>query len=188
MSKKADSREKHAAKKASVLGGGKRKNTKNVVLMAVCAALVIGGGIFFVGRKGEDVPPAAKVFAPAVQTGEVTYPVAQFDDGQCRFFEHTTADGLTLRYFVLKSSDGVIRSAFDACDSCWKAGKGYRQVGDDMVCQNCRMKFASVKVMEVKGGCNPSPLPNQVRDGKVVIRVADILAGRPYFELPPKEG
>ncbi len=109
MSKKLDSREKYAAKKASVLGDGKPKNARNVVLMAVCAALVIGGGIFFMGRKGEDVPPAAKVFAPEVQTGEVTYPVAEFDDGQCRFFEHKTADGVTLRYFVLKSSDGVIR-------------------------------------------------------------------------------
>ncbi|MDF1556485.1 MAG: Fe-S-containing protein, partial [Deferrisomatales bacterium] len=67
------------------------------------------------------------------------------------------------------------------------AGKGYRQDGDEMVCQNCRMRFASVKVMEVKGGCNPSPLPNRVENGQVVIQVTDIEAGGMYFK-PGQEG
>jgi len=187
MSKPSSSQDKLAAKKAAVLGANKPRRGVHLALMGACAALVIGGGIFFLGQKGDDLPPVAKVFAAVSPTGEVTYPVGQFDDGQCRFFEHKTPAGLTIRYFVLKSSDGVIRSAFDACDSCWPAHKGYHQVGDDMVCQNCRMKFASTKVMEVKGGCNPSPLPNQVRDGQVVIRVEDILTGAGYFE-PSKEG
>ena len=56
-----------------------------------------------------------------------------------------------------------------------------------MVCQNCRMRFASNKVMDVKGGCNPSPLPNKVEDGQVVIRIEDVEAGRGYFDLR-KEG
>jgi len=187
MSKNAPSQEKLAAKKAAVLGAKKTGGKLHFALMGACAALVIGGGIFFLGQQGDSLPPVAKVFAAAAPSGEVSHLASQFDDGQCRFFEHKTPEGLTIRYFVLKSSDGVIRSAFDACDSCWPAGKGYRQVGDDMVCQNCRMKFASTKVMEVKGGCNPSPLPNQIRGDQVVIRVEDILTGRQYFERK-KEG
>jgi len=188
MSKTTEPQDKLAAKKAAVLGASRKtRRLPQFALMGLCAVLVIGGGVFFLGPKGEEMPPVAKVLAAVAPTGEVSYPVGQFDDGKCRFFEYRTPVGVTIRYFVLKSSDGVIRSAFDACDSCWPAHKGYRQVGDDMVCQNCRMKFASTKVMEVKGGCNPSPLPNQVRNGKVVIRVEDIQTGIHYFE-PPKEG
>ena len=177
-----DHKDKNAAKKAAVLGG-KKKTPVPFLLMAACAVLVIGGGVLFMGQSKDQAPPIAQVFQPeAAQAAELTYPVAEFDDGTCRFFEHRTADGVQIRFFVLKSSDGAIRSAFDACDSCWPAGKGYRQDGDEMVCQNCRMRFASVKVMEVKGGCNPSPLPNKVENGQVVIRVEDVEAGRGYFE------
>lgn len=175
--------ERHAAKRAAVLGARRPRGCKNVLLMAACAALVIGGGVFFTERQGREALRAARLVPPEPETGEVTHPVSVFDDGQCRFFEHRAADGAAVRYFILRSSDGVIRSAFDACDSCWKAGKGYRQAGDDMVCQNCRMRFPSAKVMEVQGGCNPAPLPNRIRDGQVVVRVEDILAGRRYFEL-----
>lgn len=187
MSNEIQIQDKRAAKKAAVLGAKKAGRSTQFLLIAGCAALVIGGGVLFLGRQGappQAAAPALPAPAPAqAHAGEVSYPAADFDDGRARFYEHPTEGGLTLRYFVLKSSDGVIRSAFDACDACWPAGKGYRQDGDEMVCQNCRMRFPSVKVMEVKGGCNPAPLPNQVRDGKVVIQVRDILSGRGYFDL-----
>ncbi|WP_051463206.1 DUF2318 domain-containing protein [Deferrisoma camini] len=184
MSQKTNrSKDKLAAKKAAVLGEQTKKRSKGPLLaMIACAALVVGGGYAFWALWGG---PAVEVAAPTpAQAGEVTFPTAQFDDGQARFFRFRTGDGTTIRYFVLKSSDGVIRAAFDACDSCWPAGKGYQQQGDDMVCRNCRRRFPSVKVNEVKGGCNPAPLAREIREGKVVIRVADILEGRRYFDLP----
>ncbi|MEW6486649.1 MAG: DUF2318 domain-containing protein [Thermodesulfobacteriota bacterium] len=185
MSNEIQPQDKLAAKKAAVLGAKKTSRSTQFLLIAGCAALVIGGGVFFLGRQGAPPQAAAPaLLAPAqAHAGEVSHPAADFDDGRARFYEHRTEGGPVLRYFVLKSSDGVIRSAFDACDACWRAGKGYRQDGDEMVCQNCRMRFPSVKVMEVKGGCNPAPLPNQVRDGKVVIQVGDILSGRGYFDF-----
>jgi len=188
MSKQKQTKDKLAAKKQAVLGSNKKKSIVPFLLMASCAALVIGGGILFMGQSKDQAPPIATMLAPAVaEANEMTYAVADFTDGKCRFFEHTMDDGLVIRYFVLQSLDGKIRSAFDACDSCWPAGKGYRQDGDEMVCQNCRMRFTSNKVMEVKGGCNPSPLPNRVEGGQVVILVKDIEAGRGYFDLR-KEG
>ena len=53
-----------------------------------------------------------------------------------------------------------------------------------MVCRNCGRKFASNRVNEVKGGCNPSPLTRTVKGGKVVIKVSDIVSeGRRYFDF-----
>ncbi|MHB8764188.1 MAG: Fe-S-containing protein [Deferrisomatales bacterium] len=178
--------DKAAAKKAAVLGGTPRKNRAVLPLMLFCAALVIGGGVFLLGSQEQSLPPAAQ--ATPAQVTELTHPLNLFADGQSRFFEHQTPEGLTLRYFVLKSSDGTIRSALDACDSCWPAGKGYRQDGDEMVCQNCRMRFPSVKIMEVKGGCNPAPLRHEIRGEQVVIQVQDLLAGGGYFDFGKKGG
>jgi uncharacterized membrane protein len=177
--------DKNAAKKAAVLGKEKKRSFFPVLVMFVCAGLVIGGSFFFLGSKGEAPSPAAKPSAPvpAAATQEFRYATSLFEDGKARFYDYQTGDGLTIKYFVLKSSDGVIRAAFDACDSCWSAGKGYYQQGDNMVCRNCRRRFASVKVNEVKGGCNPAPLTRTVAGENVVIRVNDILEGRQYFDF-----
>ena len=75
----------------------------------------------------------------------------------------------------------MIRAAYDACDVCWREGKGYYQDGDVMVCRNCGQRFASVKVNEIKGGCNPAPLERTVVGNKLVIKTADILQGARYF-------
>lgn len=175
--------ESSAAKKATVLGSNSGKKGRTaMLLLAVSVVLVIGIGAFLLVRSPVGGTPVQTV-ATNQQGSEVTYPASLFDDGKARFYEYRTPGGLAVRYFVLKSSDGVIRAAFDACDSCWHAGKGYYQKGDDMVCRNCQLHFASVKVNEVKGGCNPAPLARRVVDGTVVIRVEDITAGQGYFDL-----
>jgi uncharacterized membrane protein len=110
------------------------------------------------------------------------YPESHFTDGTAKFFQHQHGD-ITIKYFILKSSDGVIRAAFDACDVCWPAGKGYYQDGDHMVCRNCGRRFASVRINEIKGGCNPAPLNRSVKDGQVVIQVKDLLEGKGYFDF-----
>ncbi|WP_022662950.1 DUF2318 domain-containing protein [Paucidesulfovibrio longus] len=112
--------------------------------------------------------------------GVVTVPVEEVDDGSAHFFEFD-ANGRSVRFFVLKSSDGVIRAAFDACDVCFEARKGYVQNGDFMICQNCGQKFHSARINEVRGGCNPAPLERTYDSNSVKFNVADIAAGAGYF-------
>jgi len=137
---------------------------------------VIGVSFLFFAPKGEG----ASVANPG---GQITYPVKTFQDGKARFYQYKDSDGTRIKYFIIKSSDGVIRAAFDACDVCWPEGKGYEQKGDYMVCRNCGKRFASVKVNEIKGGCNPAPLTRQVIGDLTVIKVKDILEGRQYFNF-----
>jgi uncharacterized membrane protein len=117
---------------------------------------------------------------------EVTYAVSEYKDGKARFYEYKTPEGIRIKYFVLRSSDGVIRAAFDACDVCWPEGKGYKQKGDYMVCVNCGKRFASVRVGEVQGGCNPAPLKREVVGDKLVVKFKDILEGKKYFNFAKK--
>jgi uncharacterized membrane protein len=144
--------------------------------------IIMGAAIFvltavFLFMKTVDSKPAS------ASTKEITYPVKQFRDGKARHFKYKAADGIRIVYFIVKSSDGVIRAAFDACDVCWPAGKGYVQKGDFMICRNCGRRFASVRVNEVKGGCNPAPLKREVVGDKLVIQVKDILEGKSYFDF-----
>jgi len=173
-----------AAKKAAVLGHA-RKNRLAVILV-LCAVVIGGAGVFLMLNSGggEAVSVEARVSAETVGD-QVSYPASLFADGRARHFELKHED-LTIRYFVLKSSDGVIRAAFDACDVCWSSGKGYYQDGDVMVCRNCGRQFASVLVNEVQGGCNPAPLERSLQGTKVVIRVQDILDGKRYFDFSGK--
>ncbi|MCB2191655.1 MAG: DUF2318 domain-containing protein [Deltaproteobacteria bacterium] len=129
-----------------------------------------------------DTPQVSSL---AVVNGEkvVALDASLFEDGKARHFELKGEGGMLVRYFVIKSSDGVIRAAYDACDVCWPEGKGYYQEGDMMVCANCGKRFPSIKVNEVKGGCNPAPLLRRVENGKVIIRLADIAEGRRYFNF-----
>jgi uncharacterized membrane protein len=120
------------------------------------------------------------MFSPAL-AADATYPAKTFDDGKARFYQYQSDKGTTIRYFIVKSSDGVIRAAFDACDVCWKANKGYQQKDDLMICRNCGRKFPTARINEVSGGCNPAPLAREIRGDIVTIREKDLKTGAQYF-------
>lgn len=114
--------------------------------------------------------------------GAFAFPASAFADGKARHFEYNHGPNQRVRFFVVKSTDGVIRAALDACDVCWRQKKGYVQQGDYMVCINCGMKFRTDKVNEVRGGCNPHPLKRTMKDGNVIIAQQDVLSGLGYFQ------
>ena len=141
------------------------------------------GTMILIGGSFLLFAPRVQRLSLAAQVMEVTYPVKTFQDGKARFYEYKTGDGITIKYFILKSSDGVVRAAFDACDVCWPQGKGYYQKDDFMVCRNCGRRFASVNVNVITGGCNPGALKRTVVGEKLVIKVKDILEGKKYFNF-----
>jgi len=159
----------------------KKRSHRSLWIVLVCAGLLAGGLISYFQTETESRAEKSPV-AGASTGSSFVMPVSTFDDGKARFFTQK-AGGTEIRYFVLKSSDGVLRAAFDACDVCWQSGKGYAQAGDAMVCRNCGLRFASVRVNEVKGGCNPAPLTRRVENGNLIIQTADILQGKGYFDL-----
>jgi uncharacterized membrane protein len=173
-----------AAKKAAVLENDKKNRLPFILVL--CAVVIAGAGVYLMLNSGGGNPASVETNVSAETIGDqVSYPASLFADGRARHFELKHAN-LTIRYFILKSSDGIIRAAFDACDVCWPAGKGYYQDGDVMVCRNCGRRFASVLVNEVQGGCNPAPLKRSLQGERVVIRAQDILEGKQYFDFTGK--
>ena len=166
----------------------KRKNIVLAIAGLFIFVVAIIGGYYLSTTFGtsnndtEDITPnPAKEIKDTTNKDEISIPVSEVNDGDAHYYSYDS-NGVKIRYFVLKSSDGVIRAAFDTCDVCYKEKKGYRQEGDDMVCNNCGQRFASVKINEEKGGCNPAPLDRTVAGNDVVIKTNDIESGRWYFE------
>lgn len=173
------------AKKAMVTNPGKKNRYPVIIAAIVLVAVTAGLGLFLF--PGSDTAPSPAAVAPTTDDGRIAYPVSLFDDGQAHHFSFAdAASGTTIAYFILKSADGVIRAAFDACNVCWPEGKGYVQDGTAMVCRNCGRRFESVLVNEMQGGCNPAPLTRAITGDQVVIRLDDLRTGQGYFNFSKK--
>ena len=155
--------------------------------MAVMAVVVLLGGFGSLAHSGvfsdlfKKTPAESGKAAGVTETSDaVKIPLKALDSGKALFLS-MASEGRQLYYFALKRPDGAYRAALDTCDVCYRTNRGYRQEGDQMVCNNCGQKFACDKIGEVKGGCNPHPLAHKEEAGFMVIRKADIVAGKDYF-------
>lgn len=137
------------------------------VLILIAAVSACGGS----GDKYTKLRP---------ENGSVSIPVSKVSDGNAHYYT-VNSGGKEIKFFLIKSGDGVIRAAFDACDVCYPEKKGYRQEGEYMVCNNCGQKFHSSRINEVRGGCNPSPLAREKQGENIIIFIKDIESGAFYF-------
>lgn len=113
--------------------------------------------------------------------GVVRISLAEVSDGRARFYEYRASNSKTIRFFVIKSSDGVYRAAADACDVCYRSRMGYHQEGDDMVCNKCGRHFPSKDVNVITGSCNPDGIPRTVEGSNLLIAAADLDARAVMF-------
>ena len=156
-------------------GAPPQSKTKRWLLVLVIALAAVAA---FVVLRGRGDQPSATVVSNS-GNGDVRIPLAELSS-TAKFYDYQ-AGSTKMRFFALKSSDGVYRAALDACDTCYHAKKGYHQEGDDMVCNNCGLHFHSAQVNEVHGGCNPVGLPRQIEGDTLVIKASDLQARQQYF-------
>lgn len=178
-------------KKAQFSKPAAKSHKKNFVIIGALA--MIGLLSYFFGRNLTDQPAAAAVTVSASGTGgklasdgapgsgDVAIPISSVSSGKAMFFNYTASDKTPMRFFVIKSSDGVYRAALDTCDVCYRHKKGYQQVGDDMVCRKCGQHFPSNLVNDVTGGCNPVALTRTVAGGNLLIKTTDLEGMKAYF-------
>ena len=182
MSKNRAQANKSRENKREQFTGEARPRSKALPLVILAAlALALLGGYFIFGGSGDS--PVATTASGTIKTaaGDMSIPISDLKGGTAKFFDHKLPSGAPVRFFVIKSSDGVYRAALDACDTCFHAKQGYHQEGDNLVCNNCGMKFHSAKVNEVSGGCNPVGLERSVEGDHLIIKAGELEKGAKYF-------
>jgi hypothetical protein len=182
----------HDQKKARVLAS-ENKSPKAAIIICSAIALIVAGWLVYSNTspaRSMDLPIKAQAnregnkgvqyTALMAENGEVKVPLSAFQGGAASYFVYN-ANGMDIKFFVLKASDGTVRIALDACQACYHAKLGYRQNGDTLVCNNCGMGFKSTDVGHVAGGCSPIPLRNS-QDGKMlVVKAKDLEESVKYF-------
>ena len=151
------------------------KRVKQVALAGVVmAALLVGAVSVFAFSLG-------KYETVKANNGTITVAVAKLADGKARFYKFEDG-GKEITFFAVKLADGSVKTAFDACDACYKSKKGYEQQGDKMNCKNCNQKFAINRLgPNATGGCNPGYLPHQLSGSTISINAEDLKGGARYF-------
>lgn len=180
MDARSESRAKKKAQFSEATKG--RRNTTTILVVAVLVLAAVG--IYVVMKPSGDNPASTAVAtgpsSSAAETRDVKIALSDLS-GTAKFFDYKLSDNKPIRFFVIKSSDGVYRAALDACDTCYHAKKGYHQDGDDMICNNCGLHFHSSQINEVHGGCNPVGLPRTIEGNQLVIKASELESRGTYF-------
>ena len=174
MSDKLKTQPDLEGKRAQFTGNKPKKNPTMIIGIVVVVVALGVAGYFAVGNSGGATGDYVKT------SDSVKISLASLDGG-AKFFDHTVSTNTSVRFFALKSADGKYRAAMDACDTCYHARKGYRQEGDEMVCNNCGLKFHSTLINEVSGGCNPVGLPRTIEGDHLVIKSSELESRSRYF-------
>jgi hypothetical protein len=109
---------------------------------------------------------------------------SRVNDGKAHFFNVMMKNDKPVYFFIVKSPDGKLRAAANGCQVCGKALQGFRQEGENMVCNTCGNKFHLDKLSTQKGGCNPAPISYDLKviDGKIKISETELMNVQYYFQ------
>jgi len=147
------------------------KNTKILVVFFCLIFLIVavftkGFGLFGSNPTGPATTnPDSFVNIPLSDT-----------TSNAKWYEYDTS-GSKIKFFAVKTSDGTVKTAFDACDVCYYAKKGYRQEGDYMVCNNCGNRYPVAGLgtkNKTPSGCWPGYLPSAVEGDNILIKKSDL--------------
>ncbi|MBN1409199.1 MAG: DUF2318 domain-containing protein [Spirochaetales bacterium] len=131
--------------------------------------------------KTEVNEPRTKA-APAESSKTIEIPISRLSR-EAQYFSFKTPDNIEVKYFALLDADNKPHIAFDACDVCYRSKRGYAQSGDMTVCRNCGNQYPiqAIGTENQRGGCWPSYLPMTEKDGKIAIKVDDLIGKQWMF-------
>lgn len=163
-------------KRDLVVGSGRSKRKIALAVSLIIMIASIAGFIYYFNSPKESLQSVAEAKILPKNDGKVEIPLAEINDRKAHFYKLDN-----VKYFAVKAADGSIRTAFDACEVCFQAKKGYYQEGDTMVCRNCGKRFLISELDKKQGGCKPIHLDSEIKDGKLTVKADNILKMKKYF-------
>jgi len=150
----------------------------NKIMLGIGAFVLVLVLVFVFGNgstTGNAVDGASETIE---ELDAIKIPVSELSN-KAQFYNHEGVE-----YFAVKTESGAVKTAFNACDVCYKSRKGYKQVGEDMVCNNCGNHYtiSGIGTKNLKGGgCWPGYLPSTTEGDYLVIKKSDLESGRYRF-------
>ena len=147
-----------------------------LVCVALCAVIVT---VVKTNDTKQVELSAPEAYTVDQEAGVILVPMEAVSDGHLHRFEYKTEKNISVRWIAVKkpgsASFGV---GLDACEVCGNAG--YFERSGQIICKRCDVVM-NINTIGFKGGCNPIPLAYEVKDGNLVFRLSDIIAGEKEF-------
>jgi uncharacterized membrane protein len=154
------------------------KRNQKIIVATSLSIIAVLSLVIVISMPGNpnDQNQNSEIATPSdvISQTEVSIPLSEISSN-AKFYSYDS-NGIEIRYFAVEGSDGNVHVAFDACDVCYDAKKGYRQNGDVMHCINCGKEFSinSIGTDNIAGGCWPSYLPMDIIGDDIVIQKSDL--------------
>lgn len=146
----------------------KKVKKNNNLVLGVVAVIIIGIAAFTFLNSGKDDDEIAENSKPAAisatdENGDMVIQTSDITE-IASFYGYDELDTY-IEVLAVKASDGTIRTAFNTCQVCYSSGRGYYvQQGDYLICQNCGNRFKLDDVEVTRGGCNPVPILDDMKE------------------------
>lgn len=152
-------------------------------IFLLCAFLVAVIGLdTWLHLSQHEIVPSDEI---AVRSGEdLRFPVAELNPGKARIFRVEAQKGEPIRVFVKRQDHGRMAATFAACRRCDRARRPSRAADGQLICGHCGEPMPILEEgtpLPVEKDCTPVPVQFRIDGDLLVVRAADIEAGRPLF-------
>jgi len=154
-----------------------KRSTTVAAGVALGISSLLGLSLVASATRGYDPTPVRLAFGD-----EIRLPLEAIHEHAMQKYVVNLA-GVDVRFFIVRSREGKIAGAFDACNIC--PLKGYVLEGEQLVCRNCGAPIAFATI-GTPGGCNPLPLKAMRINGHLVIDRQALAEGRARFDRAGK--
>lgn len=119
-------------------------------------------------KKSNAEEPENKVMTATLNDdGDIV--IKEEDITSVATFINYNYEGVTIGLIAVRGTDGIVRIAFNTCQSCSPSPNAYFiQKGEYLICQNCFNKFHIDKIGIEKGGCNPAFVEEQKKEDGII--------------------
>jgi hypothetical protein len=149
---------------------------KRVIPLAILALILLGGGRFLSlylngdNNGAEEEPKVIEMteIKASQEGGKIVVPLSSIKKSKLVYFEYKGSASIPLLAYVGLS--GKVITAISVCEPC--KSTRFHIDGENLVCNICGTVWNLETHQGVTGGCTEFPpqiIPNQVKDGKVLI-------------------
>jgi high-affinity iron transporter len=157
-----------AAEVRLAVAASRREKFYRYGAIATSLLVLTAVGVVYAADSLPKKAPAPEMVV--AQKGWITVPVSKLVEGQLNRLGLVVSNKL-VRFLILKTTDGRVHTALDACNIC--GSFGYVRQGKNLVCLNCGAEINPM-TLGMGGGCNPIPLPSEVTNNAVRIAVSEL--------------